>query len=100
MHTTDRFWLPGCDLMKRASSHWNIYDFKDSVYGLCEEREFNSHLRPSYVNGSLGPSSYSYCWLRSAYADYSGAVAYLVAAVSTATAWTTYYGLSPACTIG
>ena len=78
VRTTDRFWLPGCDLMKSADSHVTITDyFKDSVYGLCEETEFNSHLRPSFVNDSMGPGSYSDCWLRSANADDSDDVAEL-----------------------
>ena len=102
VRTTDRFWLPGCDLMKRASSHWNIYYyFKDSVYGLCEETEFNSHMRPSFKNGSLGPGSYSYCWLRSANADYSYGVASLY--YGSVDYYDSNYvanGLSPACTIG
>jgi hypothetical protein len=106
VRTTDRFWLPGCDLMKSASvvswcSPMTGY-FKDSVYGLCEELEFNSHMMPSYVNGSLGVGSYSYCWLRSANADHSRGVAYLYYG----SVYYDYYygdyatGLSPACTIG
>jgi hypothetical protein len=103
--TTDRFWLPGCDLMKSASIYSYLEPitdyFKDSVHGLCEELEFNNHMRPSFVNGSLGPSSGSYCWLRSAHADYSNCVANL----DDGSVVYYYYGgdghgLSPACTIG
>ena len=105
MRTTDRFWLPGCDLMKSASvaswcSPMTNY-FKDSVYGLCEELEFNSHMMPSYVNGSLGLGSCSSCWLRSAHADYSYYVAYLFYGfVGVVVYYATGHGLSPACTIG
>ena len=75
--------------------------FKDSVYGLCEELEFNSHMMPSYVNGSLGLGSYSYCWLRSANADDSYYVATLAnGSVAYYDYYAYYNGLSPACTIG
>ena len=100
--TTDRFWLPGCDLMKSADSYDTITKrYKDSVYGLCEETEFNNHLRPSFKNGSMGPDSDSYCWLRSAYAYAS----YGVARLDDGSVDDYYYyavltGLSPACTIG
>jgi hypothetical protein len=105
VRTTDRFWLPGCDLMKSASvaswcSPMTGY-FKDSVYGLCEELEFNGHMMPSYVNGSLGVGSDSYCWLRSAHADYSSDVATLDGgSVGDYYYADVYNGLSPACTIG
>ena len=76
--------------------------FKDSVYGLCEETEFNNHLRPSFVNDSMGPGSSSYCWLRSAHADDS----YFVALLGDGYAYYDVYGafigcgFAPACTIG
>ena len=102
VRTTDRFWLPGCDLMKSASSYNTITDyFKDSVYGLCEETEFNNHMMPSFINGSLGLGSYSFCWLRSAHADYSHYVACLIdCSVDSNAYFYGYSGLSPACTIG
>ena len=105
VRTTDRFWLPGCDLMKSASIYSYLEPitnyFRDSVHGLCEELEFNSHMRPSFVNGSLGPSSYSYCWLRSAYADYSYYVAILNFGLVDDYVYSyVAIGLSPACTIG
>ena len=75
--------------------------FKDSVYGLCEELEFNSHMMPSYVNGSLGLGSDSICWLRSALADDSYDVANLDYGSVGDVAYDGYVtGLSPACTIG
>ena len=112
VRTTDRFWLPGCDLMKSADSHVTIINYyKDSVYGLCEETEFNNHVIPygsmaSYVNGCLGIGGNSEQWLRSAYGtdsnpDYTDNVAYLdyrlVDQIGYAHGWN---GLSPACTIG
>lgn len=102
VRTTDRFWLPGCDLMKSAytSNGYSDSDFKDIASGLCEETEFSNHLRPSFVNDSMGPGSCSSCWLRSAHAAYSD----LVAALGDGHANYNYYavdcGFAPACTIG
>ena len=104
VRTTDRFWLPGCDLMRTwfDSSYGGGADyFKDCDASLCEETEFANHVRPSFVNGSMGLGSSSCCWLRSAYADYS----YLVAELYDGNATDNYYdayscGFAPACTIG
>ena len=103
VRTTDRFWLPGCDLMKSAytSSGYSDSDFKDIASGLCEETEFSNHLRPSFVNDSMGPGSNSYCWLRSANAYASYVVAELY--YGSAHYYVYYYdscGFAPACTIG
>ena len=103
VRTTDRFWLPGCDLMKSAytSGGYSDSSFKDIASGLCEETEFNNHLRPSFKNGSLGPGFASCCWLRSAYADDSYRVARLaVGSVDYDDYCGDDHGLSPACTIG
>ena len=103
--TTDRFWLPGCDLMKSASIYSYLEPitdyFKDSVHGLCEELEFNNHMRPSFVNGSMGPGSNSDCLLRSARADDSYTVAVLYDGNAYNAGYANYYcGFAPACTIG
>ena len=98
VRTTDRFWLPGCDLMKNVYTYSN---FKDIASGLCEETEFSNHLRPSFVNDSMGPDSYSDCWLRSAHPYDSDSVAALAEAFGGAGTYYAYYcGFAPACTIG
>ena len=74
--------------------------FKDSVYGLCEETEFNNHIRLSFINGSLGPGSYSLCWLRSTYYYNSYYVASLDYGSVDYYYYDVYSGFSPACTIG
>ena len=103
VRTTDRFWLPGCDLMKSAytSNGYSDSDFKDIASGLCEETEFSNHLRPSFVNDSMGPGSDSACWLRSAYADDSDDVAELYDGHAYYYFYDdAYCGFAPACTIG
>ena len=104
VRTTDRFWLPGCDLMRTlfdSSYGGGAKYFKDCDAGLCEETEFANHVRPSFVNGSMGLGSYSYCWLRSAHAyasDYVAQLAYGNADYDDY--YVDYCGFAPACTIG
>lgn len=102
VRTTDRFWLPGCDLMKSAytSNGYSDSDFKDIASGLCEETEFSNHLRPSFVNDSMGPGSHSRCLLRSAYAYDSDIVAELYDGRTTYDYYADGCGFAPACTIG
>lgn len=99
VRTVDTFWLPGCDITK--SIGWNSSAYKDVVNGLCEEAEFSKHMKPAFVNGCAGYYSLTYCWLRSAYADYSYAVAILVDGdAGTYDYGRDYVGFSPACSIG
>ena len=96
------FWLPGCDLMKSASSYVTITDnFLDGVNGLCEEQELNKHLSPTSINGCMGWYSCYGCWLRSAYATGSGNVACLNDGYVDYFAYGNVgFGFSPACSIG
>lgn len=104
VRTIDLFWLPGCDLMKNASpSYVTIAKyFLDSVNGLCEEQELNSHLSPSSINGCKGVYSRYVCWLRSAGAIDSIDVAALDFGNVNASAYVPGddNGFSPACSIG
>ena len=104
VRTTDRFWLPGCDLMRTwfdSSYGGGAKYFKDCDAGLCEETEFANHVRPSFVNGSMGLGSNSDCLLRSAYADDSYTVAVLYDGNAYNAGDANYYcGFAPACTIG
>ena len=104
VRTTDRFWLPGCDLMRTwfdSSYGGGAKYFKDCDAGLCEETEFANHVRPSFVNGSMGLGSNSDCWLRSAHADDSYTVAVLYDGNAYNAGYANYYcGFAPACTIG
>lgn len=104
--TSDRFWLPGFDFMKSVDS---VYDycspvtdyFYDSIYGLCEEKEFNKHLSPVYINGSSGYGSSSRCWLRSCESKYNDTVGALIYGKAGSVSFTyDEVGFTPACTIG
>lgn len=69
VRTIDAFWLPGCDYLKSATTVTSIVtedEFKDSVEGMTEEREYNAHMYIKSINGCSGLFDGHYCWLRSA----------------------------------
>ena len=96
--TADLFWIPGCAEMKSAGT---MSSYKDSIFGLCEEKEFCSSTSPDYKNGCPGTRSQHHCLLRSA----SSASSSAVASLSEGNVTGTYLfdggaGFAPACSIG
>lgn len=115
--TADRFWLPGCDLLRTETLKNNQYlgEKHDTNIGLCEEPAFAKHLLKEFSNGCQG--YYNMYTLRSpagkSYAGSSwqnfGPMTVSTASTSTgAVAIDTVYGalgykvfgVAPACTIG
>lgn len=96
--TADLFWIPGCAEMKALGT---VDSYKDSTFGLCEEKGFCSSIAPAYKNGCPGTRSQHHCLLRSA----SSASSSVVASLSEGNVTGTYLfdggaGFAPACSIG